>query len=77
MLDWAASLPAGVAGFFYMAGTSEHDKWLLGQAHARFVKEYGFPNQHAPPLMELSLQSGGTQPFRLVQTEHEWRPGEG
>ena len=76
-LHLKAHLPEGIAGFFYMAGTSEHDRETVKRAHARFVAQYRFPNQHAPPLMELSLQSGGTQPFRLVQTEHEWRPGEG
>ena len=34
-----------------MAGTSEHDRSLVRQAHTRFVLQYRFPTQHAPPLL--------------------------
>lgn len=76
-LHMKSRMPEGIAGFFYMAGTAEHDREIVRQAHQRFVHEYGFPSQRNPPLMELSLDGGGSQPFRLVEMERKWRPGEG
>ena len=76
-LHMKSRLPEGIAGFFYMSGTSEHDRQSLKQWHKRFIEEYGFPPQHNPPLMELSLESGGSQPFRLVAMERKWSAGDG
>ena len=74
---WVAGLPAGVAGFFYMQGTSEHDKQTLRRAHGAFLRQYAFPNQRGVPLMSLDLKGGGEQPFTLVPAEHDWKAGEG
>ena len=69
-------LPQVIAGFFYMAGTSEHERDVVKQYHATFVSKYGFPVQHNPPLLELDLQNA-RMPLRLVPMEHEWSPGQG
>lgn len=77
MLDLVPRLPQAIAGFFYMSGSSEHDRQEMRRHHAAFVAKYGFPTQMNPPLMELDLESNTAQPFRLVPMEHQWMPGQG
>ena len=77
LAHFTSRLPEGIAGFFYMTGTSEHDRAQIRREHSQFISQYHFPNQHAPPLMEFNLAGGGDSPFTLVPAEHTWAPGEG
>ena len=70
-------MPDAIAGFFFMAGASEHEQGEMRKTHNAFLAAYRFPTQRAPPLMALDLKNGGDAPFTLVPAEHSWAAGEG
>ena len=77
MAHYARTLPMGVDGLYYMAGSPEEGKARIRAIHRSFITQYRFPLLHAPPLLELDLEHGGDHPFRLVPDDRQWSAGAG